>query len=100
MNNIVSEISSHFYLNLIPCYLLLLINIICLILNKSCKKNIYLILINVISILSILSQQYFLGVLIDNQITPAYATIQINIITILLILCLILSIFIKIKNKK
>lgn len=103
MEYILSEISRHLYLNLIPFYCLLIISILSTLSLKkatSCKNNYFALWINGFSIIAILSQYLFLGVLIDNQITISSTYLQIIVLSVLLLINFLFSIFIFLKQKK
>lgn len=100
MNNIISEISNHFYFNLISSYIVLLISMIVFIYTAKKRKNETLsIAVSGFSLMSMVGQSYFLGVLLDNQMNLEYAIMQINFITIFVFALFIASITLKIKRK-
>lgn len=98
---IVLEISKYFHFNLIPFYILLLINIIGTIsIWKRKSDSNFVLLLNIFSILANISENYFLGVLLDNQIKVESANTQLIVILFVLVILLFISIFIKYRNKK
>ena len=100
MEYMLSEISRHLYLNLIPFYCLLIISILSTLSLNSCKNNYFALWINGFSIIATLSQYLFLGVLVDNQITLSSTYLQITLLSVLLLINFLISVFLFYKQKK
>ncbi len=100
-NIVILEISKHFHFNLIPFYILLLINIIgTMSIWKQKSSTNFVLLLNVLSVLASISEHFFLGVMLDNQMKiEAYST-QMLVISFALVILLFISIFVAYKNKK
>lgn len=104
MSYSIEEISNYLFYSLVPIYILLIINLICIpLLNRKTKSNkILCLIINILSILGTGSYLIFQGILSDNLINMKSVTYQADFILFLLILQLfyILISMIKDHNRK